>query len=254
MLDEKPKYGWYVRGLIIGFTFVGLIGLILFMLGYFLQGFWGIILIISGMTIIFIFLWPGLGMIIMHLALLTNVSIVDKMTMLKELDNPQILDVGCGTGRTALRIAKELEGGGHLFGIDIYEKLAISGNALKTVQNNARIEGVVDKTTFQFGSATEIPFEDNKFNIVNISSVLHEVHDPSGKEKSMKELYRVLKPGGTLYFSEWNRKSWKCIAFMGLCCFVFKRKDYWYNLLKKHNFKEISYNEMSGFGLFIAKK
>jgi len=176
------------------------------------------------------------------------------MKALDEIDNPQILDVGCGTGRTAIRIAKSLNNGGHLYGIDIYSKLAIPGNALETVQNNAHIEKVEDKTTFQYGSATEISFEDARFDIVNASSVLHEVHDANGQEKAMQELYRVLKPDGYLYLSEWNRTSWQLIAFSGLCCFAFKHKGYWEKLLKENKFKDIRYENIAGFGIYTARK
>ncbi len=256
-MEEKPKYGWYVKNLIIGFNTIGLIGLSAFIYGILIDGITQIILIISGLAVVLVFLWPGIGMIMMNLLLLRKmpkINLVARMKALDEIENPQILDVGCGTGRTAIRIAKELKNGGHLYGVDIYSKLAISGNALDTVQNNARIEKIEDKTTFQYGSATDIPFEKNRFDIVNVSSVLHEVHDPNGQDKAMQELYRVLKPGGYLYLSEWNRTSWQLIAFSGLCCFVFKHKDYWEKLLKENKFKDIIYENIAGFGIFTARK
>ncbi|MBA7631378.1 2-methoxy-6-polyprenyl-1,4-benzoquinol methylase [subsurface metagenome] len=256
-MEEKPKYGWYVKNLIIGFNIIGLIGLSAFIYGVLIDGMTQIILIISGLAVVLVFLWPGIGMIMMNLLLLQKmpkINLVARMKALDEIDNPQILDVGCGTGRTAIRIAKELKNGGHLYGVDIYSKLAISGNALDTVQNNARIEKIEDKTTFQYGSATDIPFEKNRFDIVNVSSVLHEVHNPNGQDKAMQELYRVLKPGGYLYLSEWNRTSWQLIAFSGLCCFVFKHKDYWEKLLKENKFKDIIYENIAGFGIFTVRK
>lgn len=257
MKEEKPKYGWYVKNLIIGFNIIGLLGLTIFISGFLIDGILKIILIISGLALILVFLWPGLGMIMMHLMLLQKIPKIDLVTRMKALDeiaNPKILDVGCGTGRTAIRIAKALKNGGHLYGVDIYSKLAIPGNALDRVQTNARIEKVEDKTTFQYGSTTNIPFEDTRFDIVNVSSVLHEVHDPNDQEKAMKELFRVLKPRGYLYLSEWNRASWQCIAFCGLCCLAFKKKDHWDNLMKSYNFKDITYENIAGFGIFTARK
>jgi len=257
MMEEEPKYGWYVKNLIIGFNILGLVGLSAFIYGFLINSVLQIILIISGLAVVLLFLWPGVGMIILNLFLLRKMPKIDliaRMKALDEIDNPQILDVGCGTGRTAIRIAKALKNEGHLFGIDIYSKMAISGNSLDTVQNNAILEKVEEKTTFQNGSAINIPFEKKIFDIVNVSSVLHEVHDPNGQDKAMKELYRVLKPGGYLYLGEWNRTSWQLIAFSGLCCFVFKRKDYWEKLLKENKFKNITYENITGFGIFTARK
>jgi ubiquinone/menaquinone biosynthesis C-methylase UbiE len=256
-MEEKPKYGWYVKNLIIEFNIIGLIGLVIFIYGFLLGGFVQIILILLGLGITLLFLWPGIGMIRMNLMLLRKIpkiNIINRMSALNEIENPQLLDVGCGTGRTAIKIAKVLKKGGHLYGIDIYEKFAIAGNALDTVQKNAQIEMVDDKTSFQYGSATNIPFEDENFDIVNISSVLHELHDPNDQIKAIKEIYRVLKPQGYLYLSEWNRTSRQCIGYCGFCCFVFKKKNYWENLLKKFEFRDINYENIAGFGIFKARK
>ncbi|MFX1328301.1 MAG: methyltransferase domain-containing protein [Promethearchaeota archaeon] len=256
-MEEKSKYGWYVKNLIIGFNIIGLIGLSTFIYGFFIDNIMRIILIFLGLAFILIFLWPGIGMTIMNLILLQKTQKIDlvvKMKALDEIKNPQILDVGCGTGRTAIKIAKALKNGGHLYGIDIYSKMAIPGNALDTVQNNARLENVEHKTTFQYGSATDIPFEDNRFDIVNASSVLHEVHEKDGQDKALQELYRVLKPSGYLYLGEWNRISWQCIAFCGLCCYAFKNKEHWDKLLNKYNFKDIKYENIIGFGIYTARK
>jgi len=256
-MEEKPKYGWYVKNLIIGFNILGFIGLTALIYGLSIEGLMQIILMILGLAVVLVFLWPGIGMLFMNLFLLREmpkINLVARMKALNEIDNPQILDVGCGTGRTAIKIAKTLKNEGHLFGIDIYSKFAISGNTLDTIQKNAKIENVEDKTTFQHGTAINIPFEKNSFDIVNVSSVLHEVHDPNGRSKAMAELYRVLKPGGYLYLGEWNRTSWQLIAFCGLCCFVFKHKDYWEKLLNENGFKDINYENFIGFGIFTARK
>lgn len=254
MKEEKPKYGWYVRNLIIDFIIIGLIGLITFAFGLYLYGILGIILLCIGVILMFMFLWPGIGMIALNLTIGDTLYLDKSMEALYKTDSLQILDVGCGTGRTAIKIAKILQNGGHLTGIDIYEKMAIAGNSLDTVQMNARIEEVEDRTTFQYGSATNIPFGDRKFDIVNFSSVLHELHMENGPEKALHEAYRVLKPGGYLYVSEWNRNSLLTIVFIGIFCFVFKPYKYWRNLIEKHGFQELSYQQFGGFGIFSAIK
>lgn len=243
-----------MRDLIIGFTIVGLIGLTAFIFGLIIQGIFGIILLSAGITLTLTFLWPGLGITALNLTIGDEFFLDKRMEALYKTSSPQILDVGCGTGRTAIKIAKILENGGHLTGIDIYERMAITGNSLDTVQRNARIEGLEEKTTFQYGSATEIPFDDGTFDIVNVSSVLHEIHEPNGQEKALKEIYRVLKPSGYVYISEWNRTSLQTIAFLGIFCFVFKPYKYWQRLIEKHGFQEITYKKFGGFGIFSARK
>ena len=253
-LTEKPQYGWYVKGLIVSFSIIGLIGLFLFIFGFVLQGLFGIIFIFSGLLIILLFLWPGIGMAILNVVINLKMDSDLKMEALNQIKAPKILDIGCGTGRTAIKIAKNMKNGGHLYGIDIYSKLAISGNALMTVNKNARIEEVDDITTFKYGLATEIPFKDEKFDIVNVSSVLHEIHNGKEQEKAIKEIYRVLKPEGYLYFSEWNKNSWQLVAYMGIFCLVFEHYKYWMDLIKNNGFSDISYYNKGGFVLFEARK
>ena len=254
MKEEKPQYGWYVRDLIIGFTIAGLIGLTAFIFGLLLNGILGIVLIITGIILIFLFLWPGIGMIILNLSIADVFYLDKRIKDVYKNSSPHILDVGCGTGRTAIKIAKLLQNGGHLTGIDVYDKMAIAGNSLERVQKNAKIEGVEDKTTFQYGSAIDIPFDDENFDIVNFSSVLHELHEKGGSNKALDEASRVLKQGGYLFVSEWNRYSLQTIAFLGIFIFVFKPYNFWHTLIKKHGFQDISYVKFGGFGIFSAKK
>ncbi len=254
MSEERPKYGWYVKNLILAFNIIGLFGLIVFILGLNLLGMLGVILIIISIALMGLFLWPGIGLAAMNIIISKDDSEVQGRDILSIIQSPRVLDIGCGTGRTAINIAKSLPKGGQLNGIDIYNVNAISGNSLTTVNRNAELEGVSDKTTFQYGSATEIPFEDNKFDIVNLSSVLHEVHDYEDKKKAMKEIHRVLKPKGYLLIGEWNRYSWQIILYTGILCIVFQRRKYWDELIRKHGFNILKYENFAGYGLFTAQK
>ena len=251
---EGPKYGWYVKNLIFAFTIIGFFGLIVLIIGIYLLGMLGVILSIIGITLIVIFLWPGIGLAAMNIIIDKEDSEVQGMDLLTKIQSPSVLDIGCGTGRTAIKIAKSLPKGGHLTGIDIYNVNAISGNSLATVNRNAKLEGVSDKSTFQIGSATEIPFEDTKFHIVNLSSVLHEIHDYKDKERAMKEIYRVLKPKGFLFLGEWHRFSWQLILYSGIFCMVFQRRKYWDDLIRKRGFTILNYEKFGGYGLFTAQK
>ncbi|TXT66175.1 MAG: hypothetical protein BAJALOKI1v1_320009 [Promethearchaeota archaeon] len=254
MNQEKPKYGWYVKNLIITLLIFGILGISVFLFGLFSEGLLKFILVPIGIIIMVVCLWPGIGMTILNLTLGESFDVDKEMAAINELQSPQILDIGCGTGRTAIKIAKSLKNGGHLTGIDIYSRLAIGGNALQTVEHNAELENIAEKTTFQYGEATKIPFESEKFDIVNMSSVLHEIHNPDDQQKVLNEIYRVLKSNGVFYISEWNRNSWQLIAMMGIFSFVFKPKEYWLKLLESHGFAIENYNLKQGFGIFSVRK
>ncbi|MFW9988432.1 MAG: class I SAM-dependent methyltransferase [Candidatus Odinarchaeota archaeon] len=248
---ETANYGWYHKNLNILLLAIGIIGLCLSISSFFLPWFLNIICFISGLIINIFFLWPALGLLVINLISETNKT--HPTTCLPEiisLDSPKILDIGCGTGRVAINMAKNMQNGGHIYGIDIFSE-AISNNSLQTVQRNAQIEGVEQKTTFKFGAATEIPFEDDFFDVVNISYVMHEIPD---KDKVLTEISRVMKQNGTFYLTEFDRSSLFTILVNGIYSSIFKKNDYWIKLLKRNGFKAINYEKLGVVALFIAKK
>jgi SAM-dependent methyltransferase len=86
----------------------------------------------------------------------------------------------------------------------------------------------------------------SSFDIVNLSSVLHEVHDYEDKKKAMKEIHRVLKPKGYLLIGEWNRYSWQIILYTGIVGIVFQRTKYWNDLIRKQGFTILNYENLGG--------
>jgi SAM-dependent methyltransferase len=99
---------------------------------------------------------------------------------------PELLDMGCGTGRWADILRPE--------GID-YHGIDISSSMIEI----ARREHPSD--SFGKFDGLAIPFEDGRFDIVMSLAVLHHNAYPR-QETLLDDLVRVLKPGGTLILFE----------------------------------------------------
>jgi SAM-dependent methyltransferase len=95
-----------------------------------------------------------------------------------------VLEVGCGTGKTACYFAKR---GYRVTALDLHPLM------LEKAKKRAEEEGIEDIRWVQ-GSVHELPFEDGTFDVVYAESVTLFTDIP----KSLKEYYRVLKPGGRL--------------------------------------------------------
>ena len=98
-----------------------------------------------------------------------------------------VLDIGCGGGNTLARIAERVTEG-HLVGIDYAEPSVEASRAF----NAPLIES--GRMEILHGSVEELPFADERFDAVVTVESFYFWPSP---EKSLKEVRRVIKPGGS---------------------------------------------------------
>jgi arsenite methyltransferase len=109
----------------------------------------------------------------------------------------RVLDVGCGRGLLAIGAAKRLKNG-KVIGIDIWNPLDLSGNTADAAKANAKIEGVAEKVRIENGDAQKLVYPDNHYDAVVSSLVLHNIPEADARAQAVREMLRVLKPGGKL--------------------------------------------------------
>ncbi len=107
----------------------------------------------------------------------------------------RVLDIGCGNARDIARIATC---GGNVIGVDISEGMVA---AARMEVARMGLQGI----TLQIGDATRLNFPDASFDKVLCSEVIEHIPDAP---KALREICRVLKPGGTLVLSTPNKRSW----------------------------------------------
>ena len=112
------------------------------------------------------------------------------------LPSGKVLDVGCGTGVVAGRLAAI---GYEVTGTDP------SPGMLKYVAEHA------PQVTAVEGSATELPFEDNTFDLTYCVAVMHHIAEPDLVHRSLVEMVRVTRPGGQTLIWDHNPRNpyWK---------------------------------------------
>lgn len=99
----------------------------------------------------------------------------------------RVLDIGSGIGGTSRCLAREF--GCRVTGIDLTDEYCQVASMLTA---KVGLDGLVD---YRQGDATNLPFEDNEFDVVWTEHVAMNIPD---KRRFYGEMYRVLKPGGTL--------------------------------------------------------
>lgn len=109
-----------------------------------------------------------------------------------------VLDVGCGTGISTLKLLERRAK--KVCGIDISE------NMVSVLNTKIKSEGYAQDTVdVLVGDAENLPFEDNLFDIAISSMVFGMVPNP---EKMISEMLRVVKPGGRIAISTHGPKHY----------------------------------------------
>ena len=103
----------------------------------------------------------------------------------------RVLDVGCGLGGTARHLAEHF--GCHVTGVDLTEEYITAGTRL------VELVGLDDMVELQEGSALDLPWENECFDVVWTEHVQMNIAD---KDLFYSEISRVLKPGGRLVFHD----------------------------------------------------
>jgi SAM-dependent methyltransferase len=107
----------------------------------------------------------------------------------------RVLDVGCGRGLMLVGAAKRLTSG-TATGIDIWQAEDLSGNRPEAPLENARREGVADRVEVRTADMRKIPFPNATFDAVVSCAAIHNLYDEPDRAKAIREITRVLKPGG----------------------------------------------------------
>jgi len=108
-----------------------------------------------------------------------------------------ILDLGTGPGYLPIEIVKRSPCI-RVFGIDLTRKL------INMAKLNAFRAGVADRLHFEVGNAARLRFENNSYDMVISTGMLHSLKDPV---VVLRECYRVLKPGGEVWIYDPARVS-----------------------------------------------
>jgi len=254
---KKPNYGYTAVKYFAYMGVIGLIGLCVALIGTFLTPPFSTLLMLVGIPVAFVGFWIAVSYAILYNSLFKREpqgKLWRKITEFLDIrGDEKILDVGCGTGRASINLAKQLTLG-KVTGIDIFG--GVSGTSPDPALRNAKIEGVVDKVEFKHGNILRIPFKDNAFDVVNASSVLHEIHGDEDQQKAMREIYRVLKPTGKFVTLEILRTP-KLFLVTLLFGFVWSPKERWMDLLKRSGLKNLKVAVVKGLldaGIFVAEK
>jgi ubiquinone/menaquinone biosynthesis C-methylase UbiE len=126
----------------------------------------------------------------------TRTRIWPEMERIREFvrGGDRVVDIGCGNGR-----AYQLFQG---MAIE-YEGVDVSSGLI--AQARSRVRDLL--ANFRVGSMLALPYDDAGFNAAICIAALHHVPSKKYRIQALREANRVIKPGGILFMTNWDR--WK---------------------------------------------
>jgi len=117
--------------------------------------------------------------------------------MLPKLDNPRILDIGCGPGGPTLELARLSQG--EIIGMDVHQP------SLDRLATKSEEAGLADRVKAVNCSMLSMDFPDESFDIIWAEGSIWRI----GFERGLREWQRFLKPRGFLVVHEmtWLRPN-----------------------------------------------
>lgn len=110
-----------------------------------------------------------------------------------QFQNARLLEIGCGMGTDLLQFAR---GGARCVGIDLTPR------SVEITRHRFKLYDAAG--TFMLADGEQLPFASESFDVVYSNGVLHHTPDTAG---AIREVHRVLRPGGTAKVMLYHRHS-----------------------------------------------
>jgi len=131
----------------------------------------------------------------------SSFSLIDAEALFAELalgEDTVLLDLACGAGLYSLAAAERIGGAGKIFAFDLWpEGIQALNEEVAARQIKQIRSGIADATK-------SIPLEDGSVDLCLLATVLHDFISIQSEAGTIREIRRVLKPGGTLAVIEFK--------------------------------------------------
>ena len=161
------------------------------------------------------------------------------VSLVKLNDKSKVLDIGYGNGYLIKKLYKKYRP--FIFGIDISEDMrAAAEKRNAAASKDGRLRLII-------GDCCELRYEDGAFDAVTSVNTVYFWNDTL---KGMKEIFRVLKPGGRFYNAVYAKEWFRNLSYTRKGYKLFEREDY-ISLCEQAGFSKMEFIDISKGKSFV---
>lgn len=161
-----------------------------------------------------------------------------------------VLDAGCGAGRTTLAVGRAFKAA-RIVALDRFDSDYIEGGGRALLEHNLRLAGLTGRVRIERGDLTALPFPPESFDSAVSAHAMD--HLGAATEQGLREILRVLKPGGRFLLVVWV-PGWTMFAVANVMSFFLIPKRAWYRMTKSVGFEIADEGMFNGVWFLLLQK
>ena len=177
-------------------------------------------------------------------------SAVLPMVDLLTRDEDLVLDAGCGAGRTTIALGRAFKKA-RIVSLDRFDSDYIEGGGRALLEQNLRLAGMTDRVRIERGDLTSLPLAPESFDSAVSAHAID--HLGPAKEQGLREIRRILKPGGRFLLVVWV-PGWMMFSVANVMSFFLSPKRDWRHMAKNAGFDIADEGMFNGVWFLLLSK
>ena len=166
------------------------------------------------------------------------------------VENPVVLDAGCGSGRTTIALARALTRG-TIVALDRFDAGYIEGGGKTLLEQNLRLASLQNRVRITPGDITRLAFPDATFD----AAVSAHAMDHLGRSTApgLREIRRVLKPGARFLLIVWV-PGWTMFTIANVLSFFLATPRVWRSRIAEAGFRLADEGRFNGYWFAVLER
>lgn len=165
-------------------------------------------------------------------------------------DDDLVLDAGCGAGRTTIALGRAHKKA-RIVSLDRFDSDYIEGGGRALLEHNLRLAGLTGRVRIERGDLTALPFPPASFDGAVSAHAID--HLGAATEQGLREISRILKPGGRFLLIVWV-PGWMMFAVANVMSFFLSPKRAWHRMAKSVGFDVADEGMFNGVWFLLLQK